>query len=80
LYKLCYLKFKNAHLLIDLKLKSTQLIRLEVAIARVSIVPLTTTTEINSSSLSRWRERVGVRVGSGDGPPHLYLLPLGRGD
>jgi hypothetical protein len=30
--------------------------------------------------LSRWRERVRVRVEFFKKPPHLHPLPLGRGD
>jgi hypothetical protein len=32
-----------------------------------------------NSPLSRWRERVRVRVGPFKNPPHLHPLPLGRG-
>jgi len=41
-------------------------------------MPLPITTEINSFSLSRWRERVGVRVAQNITPSPLSSPPRGE--
>jgi hypothetical protein len=74
------LKIKSAPFFVDLKFKSANLMCLRSAMVSLPRITEKIRRWKVIISLSRKRERVGVRVGLELYPPHLCPLPQGRGD
>jgi hypothetical protein len=78
-FRECHLQIKTAPFLIDFHFKSAHPRCFKTAMPGSPIFDNDNWTMEANRRLSRWRERVRVRVELFNNPPHLTSLPLGRG-